>query len=105
MYPRNSFAFKNELAFTIFDFFFRTMSHRRQKLMFEDSESCGWIPGLGENKPRPRKFDYYLIILKFEMPSIKKRFNAHFKKRFLLKTYACVMLRFYNSLFAKCIVD
>ena len=53
--------------------------------MFEDSESCGWIPGLGENKPRPRKFDYYLIILKFEMPSIKKRFNAHFKKRILLK--------------------
>jgi hypothetical protein len=32
------------------------MSHRRQKMDFEDSESGGWIPGLGENKPRPRKF-------------------------------------------------
>ena len=38
------------------------MAHRRQKLCFEDNESCGWIPGLGDNKPRPRKFfEAYLI--------------------------------------------
>lgn len=30
------------------------MAHRRQKLCFQDDESCGWIPGLGDNKPRPQ---------------------------------------------------
>ena len=32
------------------------MSYRRQKLGFDESESGTWIPGLGDNKPRPRKF-------------------------------------------------
>ena len=31
------------------------MSYRRQKLNFDDDEKGGWIPGMGDNKPRPRK--------------------------------------------------
>ena len=31
------------------------MSYQRQKLNFYDDEKGGWIPGMGDNKPRPRK--------------------------------------------------
>merc|ERR1711884_658242 len=31
------------------------MAYRRQKLDFAENESGGWIPGLGDNKPRPRE--------------------------------------------------
>lgn len=30
------------------------MSYRRQKLNFDDDEQGGWIPGMGDNKPRPQ---------------------------------------------------
>ena len=35
------------------------MAYRRQKLDFAENESGGWIPGLGDNKPRPRKYFTY----------------------------------------------
>ncbi len=38
------------------------MAYRRQKLDFADNETGAWIPGLGDNKPRPRKFFCHLII-------------------------------------------
>jgi len=31
------------------------MAYRRQKLGFGDDDSGAWIPGLGDNKPRPRE--------------------------------------------------
>ena len=31
------------------------MSYQRQKLNFYDDEKGGWIPGMGDNKARPRK--------------------------------------------------
>lgn len=30
------------------------MSYQRQKLNFYDDEKGGWIPGMGDNKPRPQ---------------------------------------------------
>ena len=34
------------------------MAYRRQKLDFSEGESGGWIPGLGDNKPRPREYHF-----------------------------------------------
>ena len=40
------------------------MSYQRQKLNFYDDEKGGWIPGMGDNKPRPRKlFQLYWKLL------------------------------------------
>jgi len=33
------------------------MSYQRQKLNFYDDEKGGWIPGMGDNKPRPRELN------------------------------------------------
>ena len=37
------------------------MAYRRQKLDFAEGESGGWIPGLGDNKPRPREYYRHFI--------------------------------------------